>query len=358
MVFILSVTQLYNINIDTVTPLISPLDLRHEIPVSKKAKDTVFASRDALCNILEGIDKRFIVIVGPCSIHDPNAALDYAHRLTELNTKYNDRLMIIMRVYFEKPRTTIGWKGLINDPDLDGSCRVEKGLRLARQLMIKVNELGLPIATEVLDPISPQYISALISWASIGARTTESQTHREMASGLSMPVGFKNSTDGSVDVALSAMHAAKNPHSFIGIDPEGHAAVVRTNGNPRGHVILRGGSDAPNYHPERIKEAVDALTAQSLFDRILVDCSHANSGKKQENQEKVIHSVTEQVKAGNHHIMGVMIESNLVEGNQPIPDDISTLKYGVSVTDECIGWETTERVIQRIYDSIPNTYHT
>ncbi len=340
---------IHNVNIDALTPLISPRQLKDELPMTDEAYHTVYDGRVTLQKILSGADTRFLMIVGPCSIHDPNAALEYAQRLKELRDRYLDRIYIVMRVYFEKPRTTVGWKGLINDPDMDGSCDMTKGLKLARQLLLKINALGLPAATEVLDPISPQYMSGLMSWASIGARTTESQTHREMASGLSMPVGFKNSTDGSVDVALAAMQSAKHPHSFIGIDQDGHTCIVRTKGNPWGHVILRGGHDAPNYHPENIQSAVKALHVKSLIDRVMVDCSHANSGKKQENQEFVLDSVVQQILAGNTHILGAMFESNIHAGSQSIPKDVSQLKYGVSVTDECMGFSETARVIDATY---------
>jgi 3-deoxy-7-phosphoheptulonate synthase len=344
--------KLNNANIQEITPLISPQELREEMPVSSSTEKLVLESRKIIQNMLEGKDNRLLFIVGPCSIHDPNAALDYAQRLVKLRDRYKDKLVIIMRVYFEKPRTTIGWKGLINDPDMDGNCNVVKGLKLGRQLLLKVGELDLPAATEVLDPISPQYLSDLISWASIGARTTESQTHREMASGLSMPVGFKNSTDGSVDVALGAMQSAKHPHAFIGINQDGHTCVVRTTGNPYGHVILRGGHHSPNYHPESIESVTSSLKKHNLCPKVMVDCSHANSGKKHVNQEQVLKSVIKQVKEGNNDILGVMIESNLHEGNQSIPKDLADLKYGVSITDECIGWEQTEALIRYCAESL------
>jgi 3-deoxy-7-phosphoheptulonate synthase len=341
--------QIHNVNIDALDSLISPYELKEEFPMTDEAHRTVVEGRTTLQRIMAGKDPRFLMIVGPCSIHDPNAALDYAQRLRGLRDQYRDRLYILMRVYFEKPRTTIGWKGLINDPDMDGTCDMTKGLKLSRQLLLKINELGIPVANEMLDPISPQYMSGLVSWASIGARTTESQTHREMASGLSMPVGFKNSTDGSVDVALSAMQAAQHPHSFIGIDQDGHTCIVRTKGNPWGHVILRGGHQAPNYHPENIKHAVTALQAKKLLDRVMVDCSHANSEKKQENQEIVLKSVIDQVVNGNTHILGAMIESNIYEGSQSIPKDLNLLKYGVSVTDACMGWDATATLIKEAW---------
>ncbi len=326
----------------------APKELHQLYPLTPAAAETVLNGRTQIQACLSGQDSRMLVVIGPCSIHDPKAALEYATRLSKLQKSLQKNLLIVMRVYFEKPRTTIGWKGLINDPDMDGSCDMEKGLKLAREIMQKINEMELPIATEILDPVSPQYLSDLISWASVGARTTESQTHREMASGLSMPVGFKNNTDGSTDVAIAAMQSALHPHSFIGIDPTGHTCIVRTQGNPFGHVILRGGHRAPNYHPENIKAVAQSLEAAQLCAKIMVDCSHANSHKKHSNQEHVLLNVVEQVCDGNPNILGVMIESNLEEGNQKIPTDLSQLKYGVSVTDECIGWAKTEELLLKI----------
>ena len=297
-------------------------------------------------------DPRLLVVVGPCSLHDPKAALDYAQRLAELSRELGDRMFIVMRTYFEKPRTTIGWKGLINDPRMDGSCEIEEGLRIARKLLIEINELGLAAGTEFLDPIVPQYIAELISWAAIGARTTESQTHREMASGLSMPVGFKNGTDGGLQIAIDAMAAARTPHSFVGIDQEGYTCVVRTTGNPAGHVVLRGGRSRGNYDPESIAEASRQLTSQRLPNVLMVDCSHANSGKQHARQEEVWRSILEQRAAGNRAIIGAMIESFLFEGNQPVPKSPGELKYGVSVTDACISWETTERILRQGYSTL------
>ncbi|MGE4169678.1 MAG: 3-deoxy-7-phosphoheptulonate synthase [Candidatus Margulisiibacteriota bacterium] len=341
-----------NLNIMEVTPLISPAELKSALPMTEKSNQTVIESRRVIANILDGTDPRFLVITGPCSIHDPEAALDYARRLVKLHQAFSDKLYIVMRVYFEKPRTIIGWKGLINDPNLDGSCDMPKGLHIARDLLLKITEMGLPTATEVLDTISPQYLSDLVAWASIGARTTESQTHREMASGLSMPVGFKNGTDGSLDVAIAAMQSALHPHSFIGINQDGRTSVIRTKGNPQGHVILRGGKKAPNYSETSISEAVSALQKEGLNPRLLVDCSHANSNKKHENQAEVLRSVLAQVRGGNRNIMGIMLESNLVEGSQKIPDNLTELKYGVSVTDACIGWETTEKLLGELAEAL------
>ncbi|MFA5879686.1 MAG: 3-deoxy-7-phosphoheptulonate synthase, partial [Candidatus Margulisiibacteriota bacterium] len=304
-------------------------------------------------NILAGLDPRKLAIIGPCSIHDPKAAIEYAKLLNNLHLRLQDKLYIVIRVYFEKPRTVIGWKGLINDPDLDGSCNMPKGLFLARKLLLDLVDLKIPTATEILDPISPQYIGDLLSWASIGARTTESQTHREMASGFSMPVGFKNSTDGSFEAAVSALEAAKNPHSFIGIDNEGNTAIVRTKGNPWGHIILRGGK-TPNYEPIFVEKAILKLKEKNLLASIMIDCSHANSNKKPENQAFVMKNIIEQINKGNKNIIGFMLESNLNAGSQKIPPDLNQLKYGVSVTDACISWQETEQIMQNFYDSLPN----
>ena len=345
-------TKLINVNIKQLDPLITPDKIREVRPVSQVAHDVVSKARDEVKALLAGEDKRFLVIAGPCSIHDPEAAVDYAKRLKEIADKVSDKMMVVMRVYFEKPRTTIGWKGLINDPDLDGTCDVSKGLHIARDLLSEINELGMPCGTEVLDPVSPQYVSDFVSWASIGARTTESQTHREMASGLSMPIGYKNSTDGSLDVAVAAMQASQNPHSFIGLNHEGFSSICRTKGNPWGHLILRGGKAAPNYHPESILQAVKALQSKGLTDRIMVDCSHANSGKQHDKQEVVFKNVIDQRLDGNDNILGVMLESNINEGNQPINSDISKLKYGVSVTDECMGWKKTVELLEYAYQQL------
>jgi 3-deoxy-7-phosphoheptulonate synthase len=344
--------QTQNLNIDQVTELIPPCDLKAEIPASEKSIQVVAQSREEIKAIINGTDQRQFLIVGPCSIHDEKAALDYATRLQKVIKQYRSKLYIIMRVYFEKPRTTIAWKGLINDPHLNNTFDLPTGLRKARQLLSRVSEMGIPTATELLDPIVPQYISDLVSWAAIGARTTESQTHREMASGLSMPVGYKNSTDGKLQVAMDAMQSALHAHHFIGINQEGHTSVIKTKGNPWGHVILRGGHDRPNYDPASIAEAVEKLTGSKLNQRVMVDCSHANSNKKHENQEVVWKSVIEQVVAGNRNILGMMLESHINEGNQKIPADLSQLKYGVSITDACVNWETTERLLQFAYEKL------
>ena len=295
-------------------------------------------------------DNRLLFIVGPCSIHDPKAALEYAEKLAPLVKKYNDKIQIVMRVYFEKPRTNIGWKGLINDPDLDGTNNIEKGLKNARDIMLKILSLGIPTGSELLDPILPQYYADLICWASIGARTSESQTHREMASGLSMPIGFKNATDGNIDVALHAIQAAQHPHAFIGVTQNGSIARVESKGNPDAHLIIRGGSNGPNYSSVEMEEHLDKINQSSIKTGILVDCSHGNSRKKAENQHKVLNSILNQVANGNTNILGVMVESFLNHGNQNIKDQ--SLSYGQSVTDECIGWAETEELLANVYSRL------
>ncbi len=342
-----------NLHVQETTRLLSPNELKAELPFSERAEQTVVSGRDAVRAILRGEDSRLLLIVGPCSIHDPEAALDYAAKLVKLRDELNDRLCIVMRVYFEKPRTTIGWKGLINDPHLNGTYDIETGLKTGRKLLLQINELGLPAATEFLDPIVPQYLAELISWAAIGARTTESQTHREMASGLSMPVGFKNGTDGSLQTAIDAMTAARSPHSFLGIDPDGFTSIISTTGNPDGHVVLRGGRVRTNYDAESITEAVAALNKAKLPPHLMVDCSHANSGKQHAKQEEVWNSVIAQRAAGNQYITGVMLESFLSEGNQSLKNP-ADLKYGVSITDACIDWNTTERILRSGYEGLAN----
>jgi 3-deoxy-7-phosphoheptulonate synthase len=324
----------------------SPRSLLNELPVPKAANHTVVAGRDAVTRILQREDPRLLVVVGPCSIHDVSGALEYAARLAGLRAELVGCMEIIMRVYFEKPRTTVGWKGLINDPHLDGSYDIEGGLQIARRLLLDIAALGLPAATEFLDPIVPQYIADLVAWAAIGARTTESQTHREMASGLSMPVGFKNSTDGSLQTAIDAMSAARHPHSFLGVDEGGLTTIVRTTGNPVGHLVLRGGRTRTNYDAASIRTAERQLAQAGLSPVLMVDCSHANSGKVAARQEDVWHSVIEQRVAGTRSLIGVMIESYLLEGNQPFPKPARELRHGVSITDPCVSWETTERMLR------------
>lgn len=334
-----------NLNVTDTIPLVCPRDLKNEIPMTLSANRTVVESRDTIRQILGGFDRRLLVVVGPCSIHDEKAALEYAGRLRELSRKLTDHFFVLMRVYFEKPRTTIGWKGLINDPLMDGSFAMETGLRKARRLLLAITEMGLPTATEMLDPITPQYIADLISWASLGARTTESQTHRQMASGLSMPVGYKNSTEGNLQIAIDAMQSSRHAHSFLGIDDEGRTAIIKTRGNRWGHIILRGGRNGPNYDPQSVADATARLRKAGLPAVVMVDCSHANSNKKFQNQEVVWRSVLEQQIAGNPSLIGLLVESNLFEGSQPFVTDPSQLRYGVSITDECIGWEKTEEML-------------
>ena len=335
-----------NLHVLEIAPLITPRTLKGEMPAPDSALRTVVQTRRAVRDILSGRDPRLLVVVGPCSIHDPVATLDYARRLRKLRSEVRRELLVLMRVYFEKPRTTIGWKGLIYDPHMDGTSDIAGGLRVARRLLIEINAMGVPVGTEMLDPIVPQYTADLVSWVAIGARTTESQTHRQMASGLSMPVGFKNRTDGNIQVAIDAMESSRHPHSFLGIDEDGHIAVVRTSGNNDGHLILRGSRNRPNYDPQTVREVTAAMQGAGLHPAIMVDCSHGNAGKKFEAEEQVWYDVLLQRSHGTRTLVGMMVESNLAEGNQPIPSDLTTLRYGVSVTDECVGWETTERMLR------------
>jgi 3-deoxy-7-phosphoheptulonate synthase len=335
--------------VDT-TLLQSPNQVTAELPLSERAAELVFRARSEIEAILHGRDPRLLAIVGPCSIHDPEAALDYAARLLELKSRFERSLLIVMRVYFEKPRTTVGWKGLINDPHLDGSYDIPTGIRTARRLLAKLAELGMPAATEMLDPIIPQYIADLVSWTAIGARTTESQTHRELASGLSMPVGFKNGTDGGLGAAINAMIAASRAHSFLGIDADGHVGVVRTLGNPHTHLVLRGGNGGPNYDASFVSAAAEALTRAKVNARALVDCSHDNSGKNHLKQPDVLAEVGAQVRAGGDHLLGVMVESNIVGGKQELASGKPGLVYGQSITDACVDFATTERMLTNLAD--------
>ena len=337
---------LFDLRVDRTDVLPAPGLVKDDIPASTAAMRTVAEGRRAVQAILEGRDPRMFVVVGPCSVHDPESALDYARRLAALAAEVSDTLLIIMRVYFEKPRSTVGWKGLINDPLMDDSFQIEQGLRIARKLLVDINALGLPCGTEALDPISPQYLGDLIAWSAIGARTTESQTHREMASGLSTPVGFKNGTDGSLAVAINAMLSARSGHAFLGVNGDGRVAVIRTSGNSDGHLILRGGS-APNYDSAAVADAEEALAGAGLAQRIVIDCSHGNSRKNFARQPLVLHDVIHQVLEGNRSLVGVMLESNLHEGSQKIPADRSALRYGVSVTDACLGWDDTAKALRR-----------
>jgi len=340
------------INIVSTVPLVPPRAIREELPQTETAIQTVIDGRRAVGQILAGEDPRLLVTVGPCSIHDEAAALQYAQRLKTLADKVSDTLFIVMRVYFEKPRTTIGWKGLINDPYMDGTFDIATGLRRARSLLLRISDLGLPAGTEMLDPISPPYFSDIVTWASIGARTTESQTHRQMASGLSMPIGYKNGTDGDIQIALDAMEAARHPHSFLGIDVDGQTCVVNTKGNPLGHLILRGGRSGPNYDQASVQDAAKKLEATGVTRGIMIDCSHANSNKHYQQQAEVWNYTIDQVATGNQSIMGLMLESNLIQGSQKIPDDLSKLEYGVSITDGCLGWDTTQDLLLYAHDAL------
>ena len=334
-----------NRNIIDISPLPTPKEVQSALPLPEKTGQMVLQSRQAIREILHGRDShRLVVIIGPCSIHDPEAAILYAERLKQVADQIQEHALIVLRTYFEKPRTTVGWKGLINDPHLDGSCEIGGGLELARSILLRINNLGLPCATEFLDPVTPQYISDLISWAAIGARTTESQTHREMASGLSMPVGLKNGTDGGLQVALNAMIAARHPQSFIGVNAEGLTSIIKTNGNPDRHLVLRGGGGRVNYNPEDISEAVRCLTSEGICRPIMVDCSHGNSEKDHTRQVSVAQSVIKQFTNGQQAIMGLLIESNLKPGNQKWEAG-KPLEWGVSITDACIGWEKTEQLL-------------
>ena len=344
--------DVHNINVDSQDILITPELLKSALPMSESIHDTLAASRKVIEDILDHQDPRIFVVVGPCSIHDPSAALEYARRLKILADELSDTLYIVMRVYFEKPRTTVGWKGLVNDPHLDDSFRIEEGLHIARKLLLDILEIGLPTSTEALDPISPQYLQDLISWTAIGARTTESQTHREMASGLSSAVGFKNGTDGGLTVATNALHSAAKAHRFLGINGQGQVSVFTTRGNAYGHIVLRGGTAGPNYDSMNIKLCEDALAKAGVSKNIMVDCSHANSSKQPELQPLVIENVANQILKGNTSIIGLMIESNLHAGKQDIPANLDDLKYGVSVTDGCIDWATTEASLRAMRDTL------
>ena len=332
-------------NVTEVTPLIAPRAVKARLPISPRAEELVVETRHAIRDIIHGRDmQRLLVVIGPCSIHDPEAAFDYAQRLKRVADKTKDQLVIVMRTYFEKPRTTVGWKGLINDPHLDGTCDIATGLEIARKLLLRINDFGMPCATEMLDPVTPQYISDLVSWVAIGARTTESQTHREMASGLSMPVGFKNGTDGGLQVALNAMISARHPHSFLGINGDGITSVVKTVGNPDRHIVLRGGGGKTNYGPADIAKAASLVAEEGIVRPVMVDCSHGNANKDHTKQGAVCREVARQLREGQPAIMGVMLESNLKPGNQAWKEG-AKLEYGCSITDACIGWDETESLL-------------
>ncbi len=343
--------NLDNLNIRSQELIPTPREVRSQLPMTEAARESVWSHREIVRRILTREDHRIFAVVGPCSVHDLDAAMEYAKRLRELAGELQDTMVLIMRVYFEKPRTSIGWKGFLNDPHMDDSFRIGDGLMMAREFLIRVAELGLAIGTEALDPITPQYLADLISWAAIGARTTESQTHREMASGLSPPIGFKNGTDGNVDVAVNALKSAIRPHSFLGVTAEGQCAIFHTRGNPYGHIILRGGS-RPNYDSVSVAMCEQSLAEAELQPNIVIDCSHGNSLKKFELQPVVLQDCVNQIRDGNSSIVGFMIESNLESGNQEIPADKSELKRGVSVTDPCIDWETTESALRKTADSL------
>ena len=340
-----------DLRVDSLHALIPPAILIEEIPLTDAAQHVVAKARKAVHDILHGIDHRLLVICGPCSIHDPAAALDYAHRLKALSAKLADRLFIVMRCYFEKPRTTVGWKGLINDPGIDDSFQINKGLRIARGLLRDLTQLEIPIGTEFLDPITPQYVADLISWSAVGARTTESQIHREMASGLSMAVGFKNATSGAVQVAIDAVGSSRHRHHFLGVTKQGLSAIIATKGNPDAHIILRGGSKEPNYDARSVSDAAGALTKAGLLPRLMIDCSHANSHKDYRQQPVVAAAVADQIRSGSGEIFGVMLESFLVDGAQKVGGK-TPLNYGQSITDACMGWEMTEQVLQHLAQAV------
>jgi 3-deoxy-7-phosphoheptulonate synthase len=338
--------QTENLNVAAFDLMPSPDEVKARLPLSDKAAESVLKGRRALEAILDGRDRRLFVVVGPCSIHDPTAGLDYGRRLRALADELAETLLLVMRVYFEKPRTSVGWKGLINDPRMDDSFRIDEGMQKARRFLLDVTELGLPAGTEALDPIGPQYYGDLVAWTAIGARTAESQTHREMSSGLSTPVGFKNATDGDVEAAVNAILSASRPHAFLGINSQGRSAIVRTSGNRHGHLVLRGGGGRPNFDTVSISLAEQALQSAGIPLNVVVDCSHANSWKKPELQPLVMRDVVHQIREGNRSVVGLMVESFIEPGNQPIPADLSRLKYGCSVTDACVGWDTTVEMLR------------
>ncbi|MGB5145806.1 MAG: 3-deoxy-7-phosphoheptulonate synthase [Porticoccaceae bacterium] len=343
---------LENLNVDSQQVLLTPDDLKRDLPMTPAAAATVVHGRETVQSILDRQNHRLMIVVGPCSIHDVDAAMDYARRLRALADRVADSLFIVMRVYFEKPRTTVGWKGLINDPHLDDSFRIDEGLHIGRRLLRDIAELGLPAATEALDPISPQYLQDLIAWSAIGARTTESQTHRELASGLTPAVGFKNGTDGGLTVAINALQSVAKPHHFLGINSEGRVAIIKTRGNPYAHIVLRGGDGKPNYDSVSVSLCEQALRKAGVSTNIMVDCSHANSNKSHELQPLVIENVTNQILEGNQSIIGLMIESNIEAGNQKLSANRAKMVYGKSVTDACIDWPTTERALLTMHDKL------
>ncbi len=348
----MAVLPIEDLNIESQEVLLSPERLKAEIPMTEVAAKTVSESREVIRDILDGKDHRLFVVIGPCSIHDVAAAKDYARRLKQLSEELSDTLYLVMRVYFEKPRTTVGWKGLINDPHLNDSFKIEEGLHIGRRLLMDVAEMGIPASTEALDPISPQYLQDLVAWSAIGARTTESQTHREMASGLSSAVGFKNGTDGGLEVAINALQSVSSPHRFLGLNGLGQVAVTHTKGNPYGHVVLRGGNGKPNYDSVSVALCEKELEKAGIKSNIMVDCSHANSNKDPALQPLVMENVANQIVEGNQSIVGLMVESNIGWGSQKMTDDLADLQYGVSITDACIDWDTTEKTLRSIRDKL------
>ncbi len=344
--------QVSDINIEGYNYLFSPAEIKRELPLSEKAKENVVSKRKEIQEILSGKGSRKILIVGPCSIHNIEEALEYAEKINSLQEKVKGRFLVLMRTYFEKPRTIMGWKGLINDPNLNGSFNIEKGLKIARKLILDINELGVGCATEFLDPTVPQYLSDLVSWTAIGARTTESQTHRELASGLSMPVGFKNTTQGTVKPAINSIKSSSNPHSFLGINPHGKTSIVKTKGNPDCHIILRGGTSGVNYEEESVKEIQEQLEKSQVNKGLIIDCNHGNSNKEFKKQKDIFHNIISQIKRGNDNILGIMIESNLKEGNQELIGNPEELKKGISITDPCLSWEDTEKLILEGYEEL------
>ena len=341
--------RIENLNVFAEEEIITPTELKTKYPLTEKAVLTVMEGQQTIRNILSGKDKRRFVVVGPCSIHDPESAFEYAHKLKKLFEEVTEKLFLVMRCYFEKPRTSIGWQGLINDPYLDNSCKIEDGLRIARKLLLNIAEIGVPVAGEALDLVTPQYLQDLFSWTAIGARTTESQTHRKMASGLSCAVGFKNGTNGNIDVAVNAIQSALYPNNFVSINPNGHSAIIRTKGNKNTHIVLRGGGGKTNYDSANIKECEDILMKAGLPVRIMVDCSHENSNKDSDKQKDVIKNIAEQIRGGNNSIVGLMIESNLKSGNQDYLERSNDLEYGVSITDACLSFDETAEAIREFY---------
>ncbi len=347
--------QIKNLNIDSITHLETPKQFTDRLPLTAERAATVTRGRKEILDVVTGKDDRLLLIVGPCSIHDPKAGLEYAGRLKELADEVKDTVLVVMRVYFEKPRTTVGWKGLINDPHLDGTFDVANGLTTAREFLLQVLELGLPTATEWLDPITPQYLADTVCWGAIGARTVESQTHRQLASGMSMPIGFKNGTGGSIQIAVDAMTAAREPHVFLSVEDDGVVSIVKTNGNEGGHIVLRGGSSGPNYDPTAVARATGLLKAAGFESHLVIDCSHANSGKDHRRQPVVFRDILSQRTGGNDNIAGMMLESHLHGGSQKAGDDLSKLEYGVSITDACVDWDTTASLVREARTALAKT---